>query len=100
MMNTRKIKRPVRFGYHERRAIVPEKSAFSDKKVGIIMTYAKANPFAARAVNTTRSIQDTCAFVGAMIVGMVHVNAEHPCDITKNVPIIQAAFGLAKKIGS
>ncbi|MEX2680043.1 MAG: flavodoxin family protein [Candidatus Sigynarchaeota archaeon] len=77
-----------------------EKYAFSDKKVGIIMTYADVDPFAAGAVNALRSFQDICNFVGATIVGMVHGSAEQPGDIKKNEAIMKSAFDLGKKLAS
>jgi multimeric flavodoxin WrbA len=78
----------------------PGKYAFSDKKVGIIMTFADVDPFAAGAVNALRSFQDMCKFVGADLVGCVYGSAENPGDISKNDTIIQAAFDLGKKLGA
>jgi multimeric flavodoxin WrbA len=74
------------------------KYAFSDKRVGIIMTYADVDPFAAGAVNALRSFQDICTFVGATIVGSVYGSAENPGDISKNEAILQAAYDLGKKL--
>jgi multimeric flavodoxin WrbA len=74
------------------------KYGFSDKKVGIIITYADVDPFAAGAVNTLRSFQDICNFVGSTIVGMVYGSAENPGDIIKNEAVVQAAYDLGKKV--
>ncbi len=76
------------------------KYGFSDKKVGIIVTYADVDPFAAGAVNTLRSFQDICNFVGSTIVGMVYGSAENPGDIKKNEAVVQAAYDLGKKLAS
>jgi multimeric flavodoxin WrbA len=75
-----------------------DKYAFSDKRVGIIMTYADVDPFAAGAVNALRSFQDICKFVGADIVGCVYGSAEHPGDINNNRAAIDAARDLGKKL--
>lgn len=76
------------------------KYAFSDKKVGIIMTYADVDPFAAGAVNALRSFQDICNFVGATIVGSVYGSAENPGDISKKETALQSAYDLGKKLVS
>ncbi len=76
------------------------KYGFSDKKVGIIITYADVDPFASGAVNTLRSFQDICNFVGSTIVGTVYGSAENPGDIKKNEAVLQAAFDLGKKLAS
>jgi multimeric flavodoxin WrbA len=77
-----------------------DKYAFSDKRVGIIITYADNDPFAAGAVNTLRSFQDMCKFVGADIVGSVYGSAEQPGDINKNQAVINAARELGKLLAS
>nr|MDO8109152.1 flavodoxin family protein [Candidatus Sigynarchaeota archaeon] len=74
------------------------KYAFSDKKVGIIMTFADTDPFTSGAANALHSFQDICNFVGAKIIGIVYGSAEHPGEIEKNETVMKAASDLGKKI--
>lgn len=70
------------------------KYAFSDKDVGVVLTYADRDIFSSGGINALRSFQDIFAFVGANLVGMVYGTAEKPGDMEKNQNHIDNAFEL------
>lgn len=70
------------------------------KRVGIILTYADADPFVSGAVNALRTFQDAFAYVGARIQGMVYGSADKPGEIRANEALMNEAFALGRKLGS
>jgi len=69
------------------------------KKVGIILTYADADPFSSGAANALRSFQDAFAYVGASIKGMVYGSADKAGEIRANAGLMKEAFDLGRKLG-
>jgi multimeric flavodoxin WrbA len=74
--------------------------ALAGKRVGIILTYADADPFSSGAVNALRAFQDAFAFVGAQIVGMVYGSAAKVGEIRSNGELMAKAYELGKQLGS
>ena len=73
--------------------------ALAGKHIGIILTYADADPFLSGAVNALRTFQDAFAFVGAKIVGMVYGSAAGPGEVSSNRELMSKAFELGKRLG-
>ena len=73
--------------------------ALAGKRIGIILTYADADPFLSGAVNALRTFQDAFAFVGAKIVGMVYGSAAGPGEVSSNRELMSKAFELGKRLG-
>jgi len=69
-------------------------------RIGIIMTYGDADPFASGAVNALRSFQDAFAYVGAPIKGMVYGTGDKPGDVRANASLMEEAFALGRKLGA
>jgi len=74
--------------------------ALAGKRIGIILTYADADPFVSGAVNALRAFQDAFAFVGAKIVGMVYGSASKPGEISSSRVLMSKAFDLGKELGA
>ena len=70
------------------------------KRIGIILTYADADPFVSGAVNALRTFQDAFAYVGASIKGMVYGSADKPGEVRTNEGLMNEAFALGRKLGS
>jgi multimeric flavodoxin WrbA len=69
------------------------------KRIGIILTYGDADPFASGAVNALRSFQDAFAYVGAPIKGMVYGTGDKPGDVLENETLLKEAYALGRKLG-
>ncbi len=74
--------------------------ALTGKKVGIVLTYADADPFTSGAVNALRTFQDAFHYVEAEIVGMVYGSAWEAGEIKKNPALLEKAFELGKQLAS
>ncbi len=70
------------------------------KRIGIIMTYGDADPFASGAVNALRSFQDAFAYIGAPIKAMVYGTGDKPGDVRANASLMEEAFALGRKLGA
>jgi multimeric flavodoxin WrbA len=77
-----------------------EYHAFSGKRIGIVLTYADADPFVSGAVNALRAFQDAFDYVGAKIMGMVYGSASEAGEIRKNRELMKEAYDLGKQLGS
>lgn len=73
--------------------------ALEGKGIGIILTYADADPFSSGAVNALRAFQDAFAFIGAPIKGMVYGRASKAGEIRGNKTLMKDARALGKKLG-
>jgi multimeric flavodoxin WrbA len=74
--------------------------ALEGKGIGIILTYADADPFSSGAVNALRAFQDAFAFIGAPIKGMVYGSASKVGEIRGNKTLMKDARALGKKLGA
>jgi multimeric flavodoxin WrbA len=70
------------------------------KHVGIILTYADADPFISGAVNALRSFQDAFAYVGASIKGMVYGTADKAGEVLANDSLMKDAYALGRRFGA
>ncbi|HEX2694962.1 MAG TPA: flavodoxin family protein [Acidobacteriota bacterium] len=70
------------------------------KRIGIILTYGDADPFASGAVNALRSFQDAFAYIGAPIKGMVYGSADKPGEVLANEGLLKEAYALGRKLGA
>jgi multimeric flavodoxin WrbA len=75
------------------------KYAFSDKDIGIILTYGDVDVFKSGAINALRSFEDICKFVNAKIIGTIYGTGEKAGDIKNNKELLNEAFELGKKLG-
>jgi multimeric flavodoxin WrbA len=73
--------------------------ALKGKKVAIALTYGDVDPYRSGAVNALRTFQDTFAYVGAEIVGMVYGTGWEPGEIGRNKAVLNEAFELGKALG-
>ena len=74
--------------------------ALRGKKIGIVMTYGDADPFASGAVNAFRTFQDGFRYVGAPIVGFVYGSASNPGDIRYDTAAMRQAYELGRSLAS
>lgn len=75
-------------------------AALKGKRIGIILTYADADPFASGAVNALRAFQDAFAYVGAPIAGMVYTSAGKAGEVRKNAGAMKDAFELGRELAA
>ena len=68
------------------------------KRIGIILTYADADPFRSGAINALRSFQDSFRYVGAEIVDMVYGSASKAGEIRNNRELMASAVELGKSL--
>ena len=72
--------------------------ALKGKKIGIILTYADADPFISGAVNAIRMYQDMFKYIGAEIAGMVYGSAWKAGEIAVNKEVTEKAYELGKTL--
>ncbi len=77
-----------------------EYAAFAGKRIGIVLTYGDADPFASGAVNALRTFQDAFAYVGAEIVGMIYGSASGVGEIRSNRELMEKAYELGIRLGT
>jgi hypothetical protein len=68
------------------------------KKIGIILTYADADPFISGAVNAIRMYQDIFKYIGAEIAGIVYGSAWKAGEIESNKEVMEKAYELGKTL--
>jgi multimeric flavodoxin WrbA len=78
----------------------PEGHDLAGKRIGIVLTYADADPFSSGAVNALRAFEDAFGYVGAEIVDMVYGSAWKPGDIRKRKDVMKSAYDLGKQLGA
>ena len=76
----------------------PQGNALEGKRIGIVLTYGDADPFASGAVNALRTFQDMFAYIGAPIVGMVYGSALEAGEIKTNRDLMEHAYELGKRL--
>jgi multimeric flavodoxin WrbA len=69
----------------------------AEKKFGIVLAYADADPFISGAVNALRTFQDAFHYLGAEVVGTVYGSAAKAGEISKNKAVMKQAYALGKK---
>jgi multimeric flavodoxin WrbA len=74
-------------------------NALAGKKIGVVLTYADADPFISGAANALRTYQDIFRYVGAEIIGMVYGTASDPGDVEKQAELMERAYRLGRKLG-
>ena len=72
----------------------------AEKKFGIVLAYADADPFSSGAVNALRTFQDAFNYLGAEVVGTVYGSAWKAGEISKNKPVMKQAYALGEKIAT
>jgi len=77
-----------------------QRDPFKDKRIAIAMAYGDKDPVASGCVNAVRSFQDSFAYTGSKIVGMVYGSALDAGHIRRNEEVMQEAFDLGKKLVS
>jgi multimeric flavodoxin WrbA len=70
----------------------------AEKKFGIVLAYADADPFISGAVNALRTFQDAFHYLGAEVVGTVYGSAAKAGEISKNKLVMKQAYALGEKI--
>lgn len=76
----------------------PEGHALTGKRLGIILTYADADPFISGAVNALRAFQDAAAYLHAEIVDMIYGSAGAAGEIAANTALMERAFRLGQRL--
>jgi multimeric flavodoxin WrbA len=75
-----------------------KKNFFRGKRIAIAMSYGDADSFSSGCVNALRSFQDSFAYTGSMIVGMVYGSADKPGEIKSNKSLMNRAEELGKEL--
>jgi multimeric flavodoxin WrbA len=75
-------------------------NALKGKQIGIVLTYADADPFVSGAVNALRMFQDIFNYVGAEIVDMVYGSAWKAGEIESNKEVMERAYDLGVTLGA
>jgi multimeric flavodoxin WrbA len=78
----------------------PDGHALQGKQIGILLTYADADPFSSGAVNALRAFQDGFNYIGADIAGMLYGSAWKAGEIRENKELMKQAYELGKQLGS
>jgi multimeric flavodoxin WrbA len=68
------------------------------KALGIVLTYADADPFVSGAANAVRMFQDVAGYLGVVIKGVVHGSAYGPGEIKANRPVMRQARDLGREL--
>lgn len=74
--------------------------ALRGKQIGIVLTYADADPFTSGAVNALRMFQDIFRLIGAEIAGMVYGSAWKAGDIQNQPEVKEKAYQLGQQLGT
>ena len=72
----------------------------AEKKFGIVLVYADADPFSSGAVNALRTFQDAFNYLGAQVVGTVYGSAWKAGEISQNKLVMKQAYALGEKIAA
>jgi len=72
----------------------------AQKKFGIVLAYADADPFSSGAVNALRTFQDAFNYLGAKVVGTVYGSAGKAGEISSNKAVMKQAHALGEKIAA
>ena len=75
-----------------------KKNYFKGKRIAIAMSYGDADSFSSGCVNALRTFQDSFAYTGSNIVGMVHGSADKPGEIKSNKKLMAQAEELGKEL--
>ncbi len=73
---------------------------FRRKRIAVAMSYGDKDPFASGCVNALRAFQDAFGYTGSKIMGMVYGSAMEPGDIDGNLPLMEEAVELGRKLGT
>lgn len=76
----------------------PQGNALKGKRIGIILTYENVDPFRSGAVNAIRTFQDTFAYIGSHIVGIVYGRALKVGEIKNNRDVMEKAYTLGNQL--
>ncbi len=76
----------------------PGGHSLKGKRVGIILTYGDADPYASGAVNAIRTFQDAFRYIGAPIAGVVYGTGNDPRAVKKDKRLMRAALELGKRL--
>lgn len=76
----------------------PEGHDLTGKRLGIILTYADADPFSSGAVNALRAFQDAAAYLKAEIVDTIYGSASAAGEIAANTALMERAFELGGRL--
>jgi multimeric flavodoxin WrbA len=75
-------------------------NALKGKQIGIVLTYADADPFISGAVNALRMFQDIFNYVGAEIAGMVYGSAWKAGEIESNKEPMEKAYEMGAELAA
>ena len=75
-------------------------NALAGKQVGIVLTYADADPYSSGAVNAIRTFQDMCRYVEAPIAGIVYGSANAAGEIRNQPGLLEKAYQLGQQLGA
>jgi len=76
----------------------PQGNALRGRRIGIVLAYGGLDPFDSGAVNALRTFQDTFAYIGACIVGMIYAHAERAGEVRSNRDLMEKAYMMGRRL--
>ncbi|MFC1996283.1 flavodoxin family protein [Chloroflexota bacterium] len=73
---------------------------FSDKQVGIILTYGDSDLYNSGGINAIHTYESMFRYLGSEIAGMVYGSAQEIGDAEKQPELMQQAYQLGLKLGT
>ena len=75
-----------------------KREVWSDKKIGIILTYGDSDPYNSGAVNAIHTFQSMFDYLDVEITGMVYGSASDIGDVEKQPELMEKAYQLGEKL--
>ena len=72
---------------------------FTDKKIGIVLTYGDSDLYTSGGINAIHTFESIFRHIGAEITGMVYGRADAIGDVEKQPELMERAFQLGQTIG-
>lgn len=79
-------------------ALGGDEHALRHKRFGVILTYGDVDPYRSGAVNAIRTFQDSFAYIGAELAGLVYGSADKPGEMRGQAGLLEEAYELGKKL--
>jgi multimeric flavodoxin WrbA len=76
----------------------PKGHGLKGKKMGVILLYGDIDPFTSGAVNALRMFQDSFAYIGAPVEGMVYGSANAAGEVNENKVLLRDAAALGRRL--
>jgi multimeric flavodoxin WrbA len=76
----------------------PKGHGLKGRKMGVILIYGDVDPFTSGAVNALRMFQDSFAYIGAPVEGMVYGSANAAGEVNENKALLREAAALGRRL--